>query len=159
MYAIRSYYDLIPTEQMPYELPMLTRERTPIIYDSGDFPGCQAKALVAADYAAFGERQAQARAQGRYLGIGIANMVKVTGRGPFETALVRVGRSGRVMIYTGAMAMGQGTKTGLAQICADHLGVDPGEIRVVAGDTVITSYSIHYTKLYDPSSMYLECGK
>lgn len=134
--------NLIPSEQMPYELPMLTRERTPIIYDSGDFPGCQAQALAAADYAGFGARQAQARAQERYLGIGVANMVKVTGRGPFETALVRVGRSGRVMVYTGAMAMGQGTKTGLAQICADHLGVDPGEIMVVAGDTAGVPHGI-----------------
>jgi carbon-monoxide dehydrogenase large subunit len=134
--------NLIPGERMPYELPMLTRERTPIIYDSGDFPACQAKALAAADYAGFAERQAQARAQGRYLGIGLANMVKVTGRGPFESALVRVGRSGRVMVYTGAMAMGQGTKTGLAQICADHLGVDPGEIMVVAGDTAGVPHGI-----------------
>ena len=62
-------------------------------------------------------------------------MTKVTGRGPFETALVRIGRSGQVMVYTGAIAMGQGTKTTLAQICAGHFGIDPEDVTVVAGDT------------------------
>ena len=134
--------NLIPAEVMPYELPMLTRERTPIIYDTGDFPGCQQRAVDAIGYPAFAERQAKALAEGRYIGVGVANMIKVTGRGPFESGLVRVGRSGRVMVYTGAMAMGQGTKTSLAQICADHLGVDPGLITVVTADTAGVPHGI-----------------
>lgn len=127
--------NLIPADQMPYQHPMKTREGTPTIYDSGDFPLCQAKALETADYDGFAERQARARAEGRYIGIGIGNMMKVTGRGPFESAVVRVGRSGRIRVFTGAMAMGQGTKTTLAQICAEHLGVEPEDVTVVAGDT------------------------
>ena len=134
--------NLIPSQGMPYELPMQTRERTPIIYDSGDFPGCQARAVEAIDYDGFAERQARARTEGRYIGIGIANMIKVTGRGPFESGLVRVGRSGRVMIYTGAMAMGQGTKTTLAQICSEQLGVDPADIMVVTADTAGVPHGI-----------------
>ena len=134
--------NLIPSQGMPYELPMQTRERTPIIYDSGDFPGCQARAVEAIDYDEFAERQARARAEGRYIGIGIANMIKVTGRGPFESGLVRVGRSGRVMVYTGAMAMGQGTKTTLAQICSEQLGVAPADIMVVTADTAGVPHGI-----------------
>ncbi|HEY5701230.1 MAG TPA: molybdopterin cofactor-binding domain-containing protein, partial [Gammaproteobacteria bacterium] len=88
------------------------------------------------------ERQAKALEAGRYRGIGVANMTKVTGRGPFESALVRVGRSGRVMIYTSAMAMGQGTKTTLAQICAGHLGVDPEDILIVTADTAGVPHGI-----------------
>ncbi len=38
-------------------------------------------------------------------------------------------------VYTGAVAIGQGLKTALAQICAEQLGVAPGDIAVVAGDT------------------------
>ena len=110
--------NLVPGDRIPYELPMKTREGTPIIYESGDFPTVQRRAMEAADYAGFPARRAQARTEGRYLGLGIANMTKVTGRGPFETALVRIGRSGQVMVFTGAIAMGQGTKTTLAQICA-----------------------------------------
>lgn len=127
--------NLIQADQFPYERPMKTREGTRNIYESGSFDLCQARAMEAADYAGFAERQSAARGEGRYLGIGIANMVKITGRGPFETALVRVGRSGRVTVYTGAAAMGQGTKTSLAQICADHLGLEPVDVTVVTGDT------------------------
>ena len=60
---------------------------------------------------------------GRYLGIGIGNGVKGTGRGPFESGIVRIGRSGRISVYTGAMPMGQGIKTALAQICAEQFAV------------------------------------
>jgi carbon-monoxide dehydrogenase large subunit len=49
--------------------------------------------------------------------------------------MVRIGRSGRVLVATGAMPMGQGTKTMLAQICAAELGLEAGDIEVVAGDT------------------------
>lgn len=134
--------NFIRPEQMPYEFPMKTREGTPVIYDSGDYPLCQARALEAANYAGFGERRAKAREEGRHLGIGIANMVKVTGRGPFETGKVHVGRSGRVTVFTGAMAMGQGTKTTLAQICAEQLGLEPADITVIAGDTATVPHGI-----------------
>ena len=59
----------------------------------------------------FPARQAEARKQGRYVGIGLSQAVKGTGRGPFETGIVRVNPSGRVSIYTGATAMGQGLGT------------------------------------------------
>ena len=88
-----------------------------------------------ADHAGFAARRQQARAEGRLLGFGIGAGIKGTGRGPFESAIVRVGRSGKVSIYTGAMAMGQGLKTILAQIAADQLGVRPQDITVVSGDT------------------------
>jgi carbon-monoxide dehydrogenase large subunit len=49
--------------------------------------------------------------------------------------LVRVGLTGRISVFTGAAAMGQGLATALAQICANELGVNPNDIAVVAGDT------------------------
>jgi len=134
--------NLIPGSAIPYEMPMKTREGTPMIYESGDFTLCFEKALEAAGYTDFAERQAAARADGRYLGIGVANLVKVTGRGPFETATVRVGRSGRVVVYTSAMAMGQGTKTVLAQVCAEQLGIEPNTITVVTVDTASSPIGI-----------------
>ena len=129
--------NLVPPEKMPYVTPLKTRAGSPIAYDSGDLPAIMQKALDAIDYAGFPGRQRAARAEGRYLGIGIANGMKGTGRGPFESALVRIGRSGRVLLYTGAMSMGQGIKTALAQICAEQLGVDPDDIAVTAGDTAV----------------------
>lgn len=127
--------NLIPGDAIPYQMPMKTREGTPMIYESGDFTACLEKALEAAGYSNFANRQEEARAQGRHIGIGVANMVKVTGRGPFESATVRVGRSGHPVVYTSAMAMGQGTKTALAQVCAEQLGIEPHDITVMTVDT------------------------
>ena len=129
--------NLVPPEKMPYVFPLKTRAGAPITLDSGDFPGCQRTALEAIDYAGFAERKSRGRESGRYLGIGIGNGVKGTGRGPFESGLVRIGRSGRVSVYTGAMPMGQGIKTALAQICAEQFAIAPHEISVIAGDTAV----------------------
>ena len=82
--------------------------------------------------------QAAAREQGRYIGIGLAHAVKGTGRGPFETGIVRVNPSGRVSVYTGAAAMCQGLATALAQICADQLGLQPDQVSVTLGDTAFS---------------------
>jgi carbon-monoxide dehydrogenase large subunit len=133
--AVLRHRNLVPARAIPYETPMQSRSTTAIVYESGDFPACLDLALTSADYAGFPARRAKARAEGRLLGFGIATGMKGTGRGPFESAIVRVGRSGRVSVYTGAMAMGQGLKTILAQITADQLGVRPEDITVVSGDT------------------------
>lgn len=134
--------NLIRPDQMPFEQPLLTQAGQKIIYDSGDYVKCQTDLMAAIDYASFPERQRAARAEGRYLGIGLANYVKPTGRGPFETGLVRIGTSGKVSVYTGGVAMGQGFHTAMAQICADQLGVDPKDVTVIAGDTDTVSMGI-----------------
>ena len=132
--------NLVRPEQLPYETPVKTRSGSPITLDSGDFPECQRRALDAIDYAGFPARQAKARAEGRTLGIGLGNGAKGTGRGPFESGIVRIGRSGRITVLTGAMPMGQGIKTALAQICAEQLGVETDAVTVMAGDTAIIPY-------------------
>jgi carbon-monoxide dehydrogenase large subunit len=132
--------NLVPAEKVPYVTPLKTRAGSAITLDSGDFPAIQRMALEAIDYAGFSERQRRARAAGRYLGIGLGNGVKGTGRGPFESGIVRVGRSGRISVYTGAMPMGQGIRTALAQICAEQFNVPPGSVTVVAGDTSVIPY-------------------
>ena len=130
----------VPPEKMPYVTPLKTRAGSPVALDSGDFPLCQRKAMEAIDHSGFPGRQHRAREAGRYLGLGISNGVKGTGRGPFESAIVRIGRSGRISLYTGAMPMGQGIKTALAQICADQFGVSPDTVSVTAGDTAVIPY-------------------
>jgi carbon-monoxide dehydrogenase large subunit len=127
--------NLVPADAMPYLTPMRTRSDSNIIYDSGDFPACLELALRKADYANFPARREQARRDGKLLGFGLSTGMKGTGRGPFESAVVRVGRSGRVSVYTGAVAMGQGLKTMLAQVAAGQMGVRPQDVTVVAGDT------------------------
>jgi carbon-monoxide dehydrogenase large subunit len=127
--------NLVPLSAMPYATPMRARSTSQIVYDSGDFHACLEKALRMADFEGFEARRRAALAQGRRIGFGVATGIKGTGRGPFESATVRVGRSGKISIYTGAMPMGQGLKTVLAQIAADELGVTPDDITVICGDT------------------------
>ncbi len=125
----------IPAERMPYAVGLTFRDGRPLTYDSGDYPQCLEKALQAADYAGFAARQAEARAAGRYLGIGIASVVEGTGLGPFEGATVRIGPSGKVTLITGAAAQGQGHVTTFAQVCAEQFGLRPEDLRVVTADT------------------------
>ena len=127
--------NLVPADKMPYATGLTARSGAPIVYDSGDFPKMMEMVLAAIDHAGFAERQRRARAQGRFLGLGMAMGIKGTGRGPFESATVRIDRSGKVSVFTGAVAIGQGLKTAFAQICAEQLGVAPRDITVVAGDT------------------------
>ena len=127
--------NLVRPEQMPCEKPMRMRGGEAAALDSGDYPATQGEAQEAAGWEGFPKRQAEARAQGRRLGIGLANYVEGTGRGPYETATVRIARSGRVLISTGAAAMGQGTATMLAQVAGEQLGGDLSRIDVTCGDT------------------------
>jgi carbon-monoxide dehydrogenase large subunit len=127
--------NLIPPEKMPYTKPLKARSGASMCYDSGDYPASQAQVLQAAGWQDFPQRQAAARRERRYLGIGLAHGIKGTGRGPFESGLVRVSNTGRVSVFTGAAAIGQGLRTALAQICAGELGLRAQDITVVPGDT------------------------
>jgi aerobic carbon-monoxide dehydrogenase large subunit len=134
--------NFITPSQMPYRVGIIFRDGRPVTYDSGDYPTCQQKALQAAGYDRFAARQAQARSEGRYIGIGIANAVEATGLGPYESATARVATSGKVTVYTGATPQGQSHKTTLAQIAADHLGLTPDDVTIVTGDTAATALGI-----------------
>ena len=131
--------NMIRPEQMPYPTPIKQRDGSTMTYDSGDYPECQRRALEAASWADFPARQAAARKQGRYLGLGLANYVEATGRGPFESATLRVGASGKVVVTTGASAQGQGTKSMLAQLAGDVLQIPAEQIEIIAGDTAGTA--------------------
>jgi aerobic carbon-monoxide dehydrogenase large subunit len=69
------------------------------------------------------------------LGIGVANFVEGTGLGPYEGATVKISTNGTIAVYTGAAPQGQSHHTTLAQIVADQLGVEPGAVQIVTGDT------------------------
>ncbi|MGY4238363.1 carbon-monoxide dehydrogenase large subunit [Bradyrhizobium sp. USDA 4449] len=131
--------NMVQPEQMPYDVGIKFRDGTPVRYDSGDYPRCQAKALELADYAGFESRRTAAREQGRYLGIGLANGVESTGLGPYEAAMIRIAPNGRILLGVGGSSQGQGHATALAQVAADQLGVNIGDIDYVSGDTGLVS--------------------
>jgi aerobic carbon-monoxide dehydrogenase large subunit len=134
--------NLIAAEKMPYTKPLTTRGGIQVVLDSGDYPKCQTDALAKAGWDGFRIRQEAARKAGRYIGIGMANFVEGTGRGPFEPVTVRITTSGKIQVATGAAAMGQSTKTMLAHIVADQLGGDPSNVAVTAGDSLSISMGI-----------------
>jgi carbon-monoxide dehydrogenase large subunit len=128
--------NLIPAQQMPYATDVIQRDGSAMVYDSGDYPECQRRALEVVGWSDFAVRRNEAQRCGRYIGIGLCNYVEGTGRGPFESASLRVHPSGRIVIATGATAQGQGVKTMLAQIASGVLSVPPETIRVIDGDTL-----------------------
>ena len=134
--------NLIGPERMPCTRPLESRGGRKVVLDSGDYPGCMRVALEAAGWDGFAERRRAAALRGRARGIGLANFVKGTGRGPFESASVAVDPSGAVTVASGAAAMGQGIETMLADIVAEGLGCDRALVSVTAGDTAAVALGI-----------------
>jgi carbon-monoxide dehydrogenase large subunit len=134
--------NIIQPEQMPYSPGLIFRDGKPMVYDNGDFPKSQRRAVEISRYESFRARQAKARSEGRYLGIGIGNYVEGTGLGPFEGVTIRILPNGKVHVATGATTQGQGTRTTLSQIVADHLGCRIEDIVMSAGDTGTISQGI-----------------
>jgi carbon-monoxide dehydrogenase large subunit len=139
--------NFIPPERFPYTGIFHT-------FDSGRYAECLDKALVTFGYDAWRKRQAQMRAAGRMVGIGLSFHVENTALGPsrnlnmgkctqggYDIARVRMEPNGDVTVYTGLCEMGQGFTNGLAQVAADALGLDPEAINVVTGDTQICPYT------------------
>src|SRR5215218_2540968 len=100
-------------------------------------------------------QQAEARHQGRLVGIGIANYTEQTAHGMtefarrmlpitlgFDSATVRMDPQGTVWIAAGIHNHGQGLETTLAQLAADELGVGIDDIQVVYGDTQVSPYGM-----------------
>jgi aerobic carbon-monoxide dehydrogenase large subunit len=127
--------NLVPADAMPCRKDFVTRGGVPVVLDSGDYPACQAEALARAGWSDFPRRQREARRAGRYIGIGLANFVEATGRGPYEQVRVRITASGLIEVATGAADMGQSTKSMLAQIVAEQLGGAMDRVIVKAGDS------------------------
>jgi carbon-monoxide dehydrogenase large subunit len=104
------------------------------------------------DFPAFRRRQAQARARGRYLGIGVATFIEAApgprspegASGPMglESMRLRLEADGIVALFTGQMPHGQGHQTTLAQIAADEFGVPFEQVRVVVGDSDVVPFGL-----------------
>jgi len=119
-----------------------------LTFDEASYQETLRIAREATDLPGFRKRQAQGRAQGRYLGIGFATFSERTGYGSpafaargmeitpgWETVVLSVDPSGFVEARIGSSPHGQGLRTTLAQIVADQLGITPDRVKVVHGDT------------------------
>jgi len=126
--------NFIRPEEMPFRTALA---RT---YDSGEFAENLDAALKAADAAGFAARKAAARARGRLRGLGVATYIEECGGGFDEVAEVRFDPSGSATVLVGTQSSGQGHQTAYAQLLAEKMGLDLGEIRVVQGDTETMSF-------------------
>jgi carbon-monoxide dehydrogenase large subunit len=134
--------NFITPDEMPYDHGLIFQDGRPLIYDSGDYPAALAKIKALVGWDSFPALRAEARSQGRRLGIGLACYVEGTGVGPYEGAHVVVETSGKVKVATGLTSQGQGHQTVFAQIVADELGVPIGDITVTTGDTRAFEYAV-----------------
>ncbi len=123
--------NFIPTEQFPYRTPIGTS------YDTGNYSPALDRLLAMSDYAALRRQQAAWRNDPTrpLLGIGISAYLEICAFGPWESATVRVERSGKVTLLAGTSPHGQGHVTPFRQIVADQLGVRLQDIRVLFSDT------------------------
>ena len=126
--------NFIKPEAMPYQTPL------GLNYDSGEFVRNMDQALTAADLAGFPSRRAEARARGRYRGLGYAVYIEQSGFPPDEFAELRFDQSGTLTILMGTQSSGQGHQTAYTQLAAERLGVVPEKIRVLQGDTAVISF-------------------
>jgi len=139
--------NLIRPEQFPYTCP------TGWQYDSGDYPRALRLALDLAGYDDLRREQAELRAAGRYMGIGLSFFTEGVGAGPrghmdilglamADGADLRVHPTGKVVLGVSVQTQGQGHETTFAQIVAHELGLSPDDVEVVHGDTDRTPFGL-----------------
>jgi aerobic carbon-monoxide dehydrogenase large subunit len=134
--------NLIRPQEMPYRPGLKYKDGVAIAYDPGDFPAAFERALAMLDYDEWRRRQKAQAGGALRLGVGLACYAQGTGLGPFEGATVRVDPSGKVYVFIGVTAQGQGHGTTLAQIAAAELGAKLDDVQIVAGDTTLFAYGM-----------------
>jgi carbon-monoxide dehydrogenase large subunit len=98
------------------------------------------QAAAAVDIPKFRAEQAAARAQGRYLGLGMAVYIEPTTMSAMgilasDTAQIRIEPTGKVTAVISTHSQGHGTETTMAQIVADELGVRFEDVSVYEDDS------------------------
>ncbi|HTT79364.1 MAG TPA: xanthine dehydrogenase family protein molybdopterin-binding subunit, partial [Stellaceae bacterium] len=121
--------NLVPERMMPYTNPF------GMVYDSGAYHRVMERVLELADWQGFAARRGEARARGRWRGIGVANYVDTATGAPREKAEVTVLPEGAVEVVIGTVSQGQGHETSFAQLIGEFLGVPYDCVRLVTGDT------------------------
>jgi carbon-monoxide dehydrogenase large subunit len=127
--------NLVRAEEMPYRPGLTYKDGVPVTYDPGDFPAAFERALTLLDYDGWRRRQKAQGSSAHRIGVGVACYAQGTGLGPYEGATVRVDPSGKVYVFIGVAAQGQGHATTLAQVAAGELGAAYDDVIVVGGDT------------------------
>jgi CO/xanthine dehydrogenase Mo-binding subunit len=140
--------NLIRPEEFPYVIP------TGNIYDSGNYQAVLAKALDLVSYDKWKTKQAEARKQGRYIGIGVSTCQERSVYSPTEWwslnplatpgfALtsapegisVRIDSTGKIFAQLNAPFWGNSPETVVTQVLAEQFTVDPADISIGYADS------------------------
>jgi len=139
--------NFIPPDKFPYQSPLGWT------YDSGDYPAAMNLALKMAGYEDLRKEQAEKRAKGELMGIGISSFTEVVGAGPghtfdiagikmFDSCEIRIHPTGKAIARLGTKSQGQGHETTFPQIIAQELGIPQSDIVLEEGDTDTAPYGL-----------------
>ena len=139
--------NLIQPDQFPYTTP------TGWEYDSGNYPRALELAMKIAGYDELRREQAEKRAKGELMGIGLSFFTEGVGAGPrkhmdilglgmADGCELRVHPTGKAQLRLSVQSQGQGPETTFAQIVAQELGISPDDIEVIHGDTDNTPFGL-----------------
>src|SRR3978361_1287572 len=139
--------NFIKPEQFPYA------NKTGWEYDSGDYAPTMRLAMEMAGYDELRREQAEKRARGELMGIGVSFFTGTVGAGPRkhmdivglgmnDGAEVRVHPTGKAVVRISVQTQGQGHETTFAQIVGEELGIPTEDIEVVHGDTDQTPFGL-----------------
>jgi carbon-monoxide dehydrogenase large subunit len=117
----------------PGDFPVTTHAGE--IYDVGDFPRMLDGLLKVADWNGYPARAAESKKRGRLRGRGLAVYLEWTGALPTETVDIEVDAEGRVTVFSGTQAMGQGLETTYVQLVTEVLRIPAASVTIVQGDT------------------------
>ncbi len=125
--------NLIPPSAMPFKTGLV------FTYDCGEFERVMDKALQLGDWRGVAARKADAGRRGKLYGAGIASVIEVAGgpaAAPYEEATeIRFDATGGATILLGSHNHGQGHETAFRQLAGHFLGLDPGQVTLIYGDT------------------------
>lgn len=139
--------NLIQPDQFPYTT------KTGWVYDSGDYEPTLREAMRIAGYDELRAEQAEKRARGELMGIGLSFFTEAVGAGPRKNMDIlglgmadgcelRVHPTGKAVVRLSVQSQGQGHETTFAQIVAEEIGIPPDDIDVVHGDTDNTPFGL-----------------
>jgi CO/xanthine dehydrogenase Mo-binding subunit len=160
---LRNY---IQPKEFPYTTP------NGCVYDSGNYPAMLELGKKLIGWDEWKHKQKQARAEGRWLGIGIGTTLDsgtnnfgqsriVNPNAPYsgnsQAASAKLDIYGEVVVAVGSVPQGQGHETTTSQVVADILGVHPDLVTVRVGfDTernVHTGHSGTYASQFAVSGL------
>jgi len=139
--------NFIRPEQFPY------RSATGWSYDSGNYKAALELAMTKVGYWDLRREQAEKRARGELMGIGISSFTEAVGAGPshtfdilglkmFDSCEIRIHPTGKAIARFGTKSQGQGHETTYAQIVAQELGIPAAHVQVEEGDTDTAPYGL-----------------